>query len=71
VTTQATLAHTHDRVAARGVEAGGGCDLVPEVARQRDDAQVRIVVGERLQHGEGGVVAPVVDQDHLIAGRRR
>ncbi len=62
--------HQHDRVAARRVEPGGRRDLVAEVARERDDAQVRVGVGRAEQLLERRVAAAVVDQDHLVRGGR-
>jgi len=62
--------HQHDRVAARRVEPRRRRDLVAEVARERDHAQVGIAVGRVEQLLERGVAAPVVDQDQLVRGGR-
>jgi hypothetical protein len=55
----------HDRVAARGIDAGGQGRLVAEIARQRDDLDARVLRVEREQGRERAVAAPVVDEDQL------
>jgi hypothetical protein len=62
----------HDGAAARVVEPGGQCDLVAEVARQREDAHAPVGRGRRLERLRGPIGAAVVDEDQLerYAGQR-
>jgi len=62
--------HQHDRVAARRVDAGGRRDLVAEVARERDDPQVRVAFEPVEQEPARGIAAAVVDGDHFVRRRR-
>jgi len=62
--------HQHHRVSTRRVESRGGGDLVAEVARERDHAQVRVGGRRDQQPRQRVVAAPVVDADQLPGGRR-
>ena len=55
------------RVAAGAVQPGGDRHLMAEVARQGDDADPRVGVGERRQLGVRAVGRTVVDVDDLAA----
>lgn len=57
--------HGH-RLAPGVLEPGGQRGLVAEVAREVDDAQARVGVGQAVEDRRRGVVAPVVDDDQLV-----
>jgi len=62
--------HEHDGVAAGRVQAGRGRDLMAEISRQREHAQVRVDPRGGDELLTGGVAAPVVDADDFIIERR-
>ena len=55
----------HDRVATRMVEAGGERRLMPEIARELNDADSRVGRRELVELGVGGVGGAVVDEHDL------
>ena len=55
----------HHGVALGVVEAGGERRLVPEVARQVDDADARVGPGEAIEQHRRTVARAVVDQHQL------
>ena len=56
----------HHRVAAGVVEPRGDRHLVAERAREVEDADPRIAIGQAVEDGGGGVRRPVVDDHELV-----
>ena len=57
--------HHHHGVAGGVIDPAVKCDLMPEVAGQREHPQRGIGLAEPVELGEGVVGATVVDDHHL------
>ena len=59
--------HQHDRIAPRVAQTGLDGGLMPEVARQVDDADVDVALGQTVENLRGGVGRAVVDENDFLA----